>query len=94
MNVFNKQPSEKLSLSMDFTNSLVSETIFSYTAKAYCDEEEVTATVISTSSNTTTKVSVTVFAGTTGKDYKITIVVTTTAGNIYEEDITMKVREV
>ncbi|MGE5436612.1 MAG: discoidin domain-containing protein [Syntrophothermus sp.] len=98
VNVFNKQPSETFLISVNFVNSLSSDTISSYTVKAYNKvegvEEEVTATVLAENSNGTQIVYQRVFAGETGKDYKITFVITSALGYIYEEDVIMKVREI
>jgi hypothetical protein len=94
MNNFNKQPGESFSISIDFSNLLPgNEIISSSTVSAYQDTASVTTAVIDTTSNTSTDVIVKVKSGTNNLDYKITAVVTTSVGNIYEEDVIMQVRE-
>lgn len=97
MDNFTKQPNEVYTISIDFSNVLDddnSETISTYTLIAYLSTTDVTSTVIDTSTNDTTTVRIRVKAGTTGNKYKITTLVTTNLGNVYEKDVLMKVCEI
>lgn len=95
MDIFTKQPNEKFTISIDYTNRLnTGETISSYTVIAYLSTIDVTSTVIDAHTNDVDNVRIRVKAGTTGNKYKITTVITTNLGNAYEKDILMKVCEV
>ena len=93
MNVFKKQVSEIVPISVDFTNLLAtSETVASMTAVATdTDGTVVTSTIIDSNSITTPICYVTVKAGTSGTRYTITIVATTSSSNVYEEDVFLDV---
>lgn len=95
MNQFSKQPNEIFPVSMDFSNSLdTGETISSKSVIAYnATNEVVTSTIVAASSIVDNTVKVTVKDGTSGTRYKITIRITTSNSNIYEEDIFMYVKE-
>ena len=91
---FTKQPSEIFTVSMDFSRRLVSgETLSSKTVTATAGGQDATSTVIDSSSIDGTDVDVKVKAGSDGTDYKITIKVTTSTGNVFEDEITMTVTE-
>jgi hypothetical protein len=92
MDNFEKQINEKVTFSIDFSNSLVGvEVISTYTVKAYNESIDFTSTVIDNSDNTTTTVSIRTKGGTDGKNYKITVLITTDQNNVYEKDILMMV---
>ena len=96
MNYLNKQPSEIFPFSFDFVDCLdVAETIISKTVTAIelVHNADVTSTVIDSSSINGTKIVIKVQAGIDRVDYKITIKVTTSGGNIFEEDVIMNVVE-
>ena len=94
MESFNKQPSEKFKIEIDFSNLITSpETISSIDVKAYLFSTDVTSTVIDTSSYTGTSIYVTVKSGTDGLTYKITVKATTSTGNIFEYDVNMIVKD-
>lgn len=92
---FVKQPNEILPISMDFVDLLDdNETITSKSIIAYdSSNADVTSTIIAASSILGTKIKITARNGTTTNQYKITIRATTSNGNLYEEDIYMKVLE-
>lgn len=97
MNFFSKQPSEKFTITVDFTNMIdENETISTLQAKAYIKDlgTDVTSTIIESSTYNTQSVYAVVMAGTTNTIYKITLKVTTNQNNIYEEDVFMQVEEV
>jgi hypothetical protein len=95
MDNFEKQSSEQLQFEIDFSDSLdTGEYISSYTVKAVNESIDYTSTIVDSSDNTTIAVSVRVKGGTDGKNYKITVVITTTEDNIYEKDILMRVIDI
>lgn len=95
MDSFTKQVNEKITFSIDFSNSLVdTELISTYTVTAYSESIDCTDTVIDNYDNTTTTVSIRTKGGTNGNKYKITVLITTDQNNVYEKDILMKVCEV
>lgn len=97
MDNFVKQPNEKFTFSINFSNTLdIDEIIDSYVVTAYLGDIDMTSTVIdsTTVDATTDIIRVRVKGGTTGNKYKITTLVTTDVGDIYEKDILMKVCEV
>lgn len=95
MDNFTKQPNEKYTISIDFTNILATnETIYSYTIVAYLSNTDMTSTVIDTHTNTTTAVSIRTMGGVDGNNYKITTKIVTNLNNIFEKDIQMEVREI
>ena len=96
MSAFTKQPSEIFTVSMDFSRRLQnSETIASKVVSAIITTTlaDATATVIDSSTINGTDIDVKVKAGTTGLAYKITITITTSTGNVFEDEITMTVTE-
>lgn len=94
MSPFTKQPSEVFPISIDFSDVLdTSEIITSITVTAYLIDVDVTSQVIDLNSFSETKVTIRVKGGTTGNKYKITALITTSLGNIYERDLIMKVIE-
>lgn len=93
---FTKQPSEIFTVTMDFSRRLAeSETISTKTVTAIITTTltDATDTVISSSAIDGTDVDVKVKGGTTGLSYKITIVITTSTGNVFEDEITMTVTD-
>ena len=93
---FVKQPSEIFPISIDFSRRLASgETISSKTVTAIIvsTSADATATVISSSATNGTAIDITVKAGTTAVVYKITIKITSSASNVFEDEITMTVTE-
>ena len=93
---FTKQPSEIFSINMDFGKNMTSaETISSRTVTAIktSDSSDATATVIDSSTISGTIIQVKVKAGTTALSYKITIKITTSTGNVWEDEVTMTVTE-
>ena len=97
MNNFNKQPSETFPIAIDFSEVLGNaETISLRTVTAsihYGGSGDATSTVIDSSLISLDNVDVTVKGGTSGLTYKITTKITTSLGNISEEDVLMKVME-
>mgnify|MGYP005844759495 CR=1 FL=1 len=96
MSDFLKQPSEEFTVALDFSGDLeTGETVASKTVTAsdIADGSDQTAAVIVSSSIDGTKVRVRVRAGTDGHDYKITATVTTNLSQVYEHEVTMRVRE-
>jgi hypothetical protein len=92
-----KQPAEIEAYTLDFATSRFkgSESGSSQVTSAVLmdDGTDATATVIDSSSMAAGVVTVVVKAGTHGKNYKLTTRVTTDAGNVYESDVMLKVRE-
>lgn len=89
---FLKQPTEKYLIAVDYTTELATgETIASVTVTAYevLTGTNVTSTVIDSTATTTTLGKAVIKAGTSGKKYKITFVVTTSLGYILEDDLFM-----
>ena len=94
MDSFEKQPSEEYSITVDFSEVLGDgETISTKVVTGYLNGVDVTSTIIGTSTISGETVIVRVKDG-TENNYKITIVITTSADNTYEEDILMKVRSI
>lgn len=93
---FDKQPSERLTLALEWSEkiptgvSVVSATLSAIRTDTSADA---TSTVLSSSTGVIsgTQVKMTVLAGTSGVDYKITILTTFSDGTILEEDWTMAV---
>jgi hypothetical protein len=94
MNQFVKQSDEIITFSMDYTNLLdTGETIASKTILAYdSGNNNVTSSLIVTSTIVDSVVKVRVQAGTNGYKYKITIRITTSDSNVYEEDVFMLIQ--
>ena len=95
---FFKQSSEIFPIAIDYDDVLAdSETISKQTVTAMIHKgtgEDVTSSVISSPIITGRTVVVKVKNGTNGLIYKITVVIETSANNVYEEDVLMKVREI
>ncbi len=90
-----KQPSMKRRLPFDLSRSMISgDTIAAYEAKIFnAAGEDLSAAMIAGSSNTTTVVYVWVQAGTNGNTYYLRIRVTTTLGELLEDDLSIIVRQ-
>lgn len=95
LNVFEKQVSEIIPISMDYAQLLNdTETISSLSVTAFDpNDANVTSTIIYNYSICGDICKTTCKAGTDGVRYKITFKATTTEGNVYEEDVFMKVYE-
>jgi len=93
MDSFTKQPSEKFTINIDFLNNISDETISNTTITAYLNDSDVTSEIIGTNSIDGTTVSIFVKNGSNNKNYKITCVINTSAGNTFEKDVLMRVRE-
>jgi hypothetical protein len=91
---FTKQPSELFTIAVDFTDRMATGEALASAVVTATDSTgtDRTATVIATYSVSTPNVLVRVKAGTDGTDYKITVVATTATSEVYETDITMRVR--
>ena len=90
-----KQPAEKISVSVDFTNRMgTSETVSSQTVKAFDKAGTDVSTTLVDSSSSSGKVITAVIkaAGTDGENYDLQFQVTGSSGNIYEEDVVLAVR--
>jgi hypothetical protein len=90
-----KQPSEKRRLPFDASKALLAgDTIASHEAKIFNETgEDLSSTMIAESSNTTTIVYVWVQAGATGNRYYLRIKITTTLGEVIEDDLVLIVQE-
>jgi molybdenum cofactor biosynthesis enzyme len=92
---FTKQPSELFTIAVDFTDRMatgeaLATAVVTATDSAGADK---TSTVIHASPSVSSpNVLVRVKAGTDGVDYKITVVATTATSEVYEADVTMRVR--
>lgn len=97
MNRFAKQPSEEYTIAVDFTGRLPTGTALSTGTVAaidLADDSDVSATVLGSTTATIsgTLVKVLVKAGTDGKKYKITFLITLDSGEILEEDLEMSMK--
>jgi len=92
---WSKQPSEKRSLALDASRALMTgDTIASYEAKIFNEAgDDLSLTMIAGSSNTSTIVYVWVQAGTNGTTYYLRVKITTTMGEVIEDDLAVKVVE-
>lgn len=91
-----KQPNEKYPVTIDFANWLtVGETISMKNVSAIdlATGQDATSSVIESSAIDGTQVRILCKAGTDRHDYEVTVRITTSAGNIYEEEVTMRVTE-
>ena len=94
MDSFEKQSGEEYSISIDFSDVLGDgETISTKTVEATLHDVSVTSTIIDSSVISGETVIIKIKDG-TENNYKITVEIITSIGNIYEEDILMKVREI
>ncbi len=93
-----KQPSEKRRLAFDASKAMITgDTIpsSSYEAKIFnAAGDDLSATMLAGSSNTDTVVYVWVQAGTSGLVYFLRVKITTTLGEIIEDDLAVIVKEV
>ena len=96
MNIFEKQPSEIIPISMDFANLLdTGETITTLDVTITDSEDtDLTSTLLVGSAIVGSIAKVTVQSGTDGERYKITIQIVTSNSALYEEDVFMKVYEI
>ena len=92
---FLKQPSEEFTIALDFSGDLdTGETLSSAVVTATDSAgTDVTATIVVSDAVSGDTWAVRVQAGTAGSDYKITVVVTTSTGQVYEHEVMMRVRE-
>lgn len=93
---FDKQPGEKFAITSNFADVLdTGETISTKSVAAAITTTGVdaTTTVIDSSSIAGQTILITVKAGTSGVSYKITVVITTSSGQIFEDEIVMHVVE-
>lgn len=90
-----KQPSEKRRLPFDASKALLSgDTIASYEAKIFNEAgEDLSAAMIASSTNTDTIVYVWIQAGVKDTRYFLRIKITTTLGEIIEDDLVLIVQE-
>ena len=95
MSLFQKQPSERFPISMDFTDWLaVGETIATIrSVTATKGETDVTEEIIDGSSIDGNKIKTVVKSGDSGSQYKITFEITTSDDNDYEDDVLMLVKD-
>jgi hypothetical protein len=92
--LFTKQPDEIIPISMDFQYLLNNtETISTLSVKTY-DESNVdtSSTMVSNAAIDNEICKATIQNGTDGARYKITFKITTDEGNVYEEDVLMKIK--
>ena len=91
-----KQPSEKRRLAFDASLALITgDTIASFEAKIFnAAGTDLSATMIAGSSNTDTVVYVWVQAGANDKKYYLRIRITSTLGEIIEDDLEIFIREI
>ena len=91
---YTKQPWEEETISIDFTNRITGDSVLSATVKIYdSDEKDVTATMLDSSSVASPYVYAKIKAGTPGGRWNIQIRVTTTNGDLKEEDLPLYVTE-
>jgi hypothetical protein len=92
---YEKQPSEKYNIDVDFAEDRLesgeSISSTSVTAEKCSDETDATSDIIDNDSESGGVVTVRTKNGTDGERYRITIVVTTDATNIYESDVILAV---
>lgn len=96
---FSKQPAERYPLAVDYRRSLPpGDSLASGTVTAYNVTDSVDATTVVLDNPATVTISgssasFVVMAGSDGKEYRITLSMTTTLGYSLEDDITMTVTE-
>ena len=97
-----KQPAEKLTIAVDFTEDLGSSETISGTeilALDLNDGSDASSTILEGSAQildgdqTASRIAQKVKAGSNGKRYKITLRATTSASHIFEADVIMTIRE-
>ena len=91
LSAFTKQPREILDFDIDYTTVLAgrSDTISSKVVEV----DPIGLTIVSSTLNSN-KVKVIVSLGITGSVYKVTVLATTTAGLVYEDEVNVLVEEV
>ena len=96
MNIFKKQPSEIIPISVDFSKLVdTNETILTVSVTAYDNaNQDVTTHIIDAYEIETSLIKIVVKNGMNAKKYKITVLVTTSEGNKYEEDVFMYVDDI
>ena len=93
---FDKQPSEIFSIAVNFSDRLADEETISSVDVSAIDiatGNDATATVIDSSAIDGVNINIKVKAGTDDYSYKITIKITTSGSNIFEEEVIMHVVE-
>lgn len=95
MATFTKQPSEEFTIAIDFTGRMATgETLDSAVVTAADSAgTDATAAVIESSSVSSPHVLVRIKGGQDGQDYRVTVVATTATTEVYEADVTMRVRD-
>jgi hypothetical protein len=90
-----KQPSMKRRLSFDASKTMiVGDTIASHEAKIFNPAgQDISDTMLAGSANTDTVVYIWVQAGTNGSTYYLRIKITTTSGEIIEDDLSVIVKQ-
>ena len=92
MYLFTKQTSETYPVEVDFSDVLATgEIIYMHTVDAYVGDADATADVIDSSTIDGSSIMVQVKDGTDRRRYKITVEITTSDANVFEEDIFMDV---
>jgi len=92
---FTKQPDDAFLFDVDYTRRLeAGDTVASAAISAIMESDGSAASVTSTPSIVTPKVSVPVYGGVDGETYRLGIRGTTAAGDVYEKFIRMNVQEV
>lgn len=94
MHRFLKQPSEQYNIVIDFSDILsTGETISSIEVTAYDRSSDSTSSIIGDSSIDDDTVIVFVQNGLSDRVYKISVIITTSTSQVFEEDIWMSVYE-
>lgn len=90
-----KQPSEKRRLAFDASKAMIAgDTIASYETKIFnAAGEDLSATMIAGSSNTDAIIYVWIQAGANGMTYYLRVRITTTMGEIIEDDLAVIVQQ-
>ena len=94
---FTKQPNEQVPRAINFAPLLASgELIVNQTvsAKDLADGTDVTATLIAAPGRTPTTITARIMGGVTEHTYRVQMRATTNAGNVYEHEFDVLVREV
>ena len=92
---WSKQPAERRRLEFDASKSLISgDAVLSATAVMYDGDVDVSSSMISGSPTVITpKVYVIVLAGTDGKLYNLKVQITTTLGEVIEDDLEISIKQ-
>lgn len=95
MHAFSKQPAEQYTIAVEFSGKLPTGASLASGAVSAVDEDEnnASSTVLGSTSATIagTQAKVLVKAGTDGKTYKVTFLMTLSNGDKLEEDLQMRV---